>query len=731
MIDNNQPLRFGTWNACSIVNKKAEVEALLHQHNLDVLAISETWLSDSVPVWEVFGFNTFRSDRNSFGGGTLLLIRDKIVVNPIVFRSDFSEFFNAVGVMIETDLGKRVIISIYAPPGNNIPLQAWLGFFNEFVNLCPVIICGDFNAHSFSWGASFNSPRGSDLKEVFEFYNLLPLNDSVPTRIDRAGRTNNNVDLIVVSDSLVSQVSCEVSNDSYGSDHLLVLANFDIRPKFVGSNSTRINFKNVDWSSIEDLFSSLVGDLEVSLEGGTPPDQVYENLLSSLIGILEDNGAFKSTSHPGFRKVEPLWWDVECERAIEKRREARKDWLYDQSDFLRNRYKEIDQEVKWFLRKKKKDSFIHYCSSISPSEDHNKIWKSVKSFLNKNSPSHTNITNDIDSETFKLLKSELVNRDIPPEDSPPLTEEYDQGSGNDVFNLPFSLLEFSMALNDCKKKSAPGLASGSIRTDNVAYFDLSWEMLTQEFRFISVNSVELKSCQNPDAWLNEFLLTEIGEGVRVFSDGAKGKNNGRSSASYFVPSLDIEFGVRLSNDCSIISAELYGIFSALKFVLSSNLKSFIVLSDSKLSLECIKDVFHTKSPHPLVLKVKNLLFEILSKNKEINFVWIPSHSGISGNLEADRIAKFFLTLELERFSGTPLCDYKCIVEKRYQSLYKEHWPYERKPGSAITYFGKVRFESIRPWFVGIDAPRRSINTFTRMRTSAPVNTLNVWDGIWI
>lgn len=50
-------LIFATWNACSVVNKKTEIEALLFQHKVDILSITETWLSDKYKVWEFFGYN--------------------------------------------------------------------------------------------------------------------------------------------------------------------------------------------------------------------------------------------------------------------------------------------------------------------------------------------------------------------------------------------------------------------------------------------------------------------------------------------------------------------------------------------------------------------------------------------------------------------------------------------------------------------------------------------------
>lgn len=69
-------IRFATWNAHSVLNKKGQVESLLHLHNLDILAISETWLPPRCPVWQIAGFFKYRRDRPGQrvgGGGTIYI----------------------------------------------------------------------------------------------------------------------------------------------------------------------------------------------------------------------------------------------------------------------------------------------------------------------------------------------------------------------------------------------------------------------------------------------------------------------------------------------------------------------------------------------------------------------------------------------------------------------------------------------------------------------------------
>ena len=55
------------WNAHSVNNKRAEVEFLLHDRDLEVRCISESWLAKGI-AFELYGYLTYRRDRPGGGG---------------------------------------------------------------------------------------------------------------------------------------------------------------------------------------------------------------------------------------------------------------------------------------------------------------------------------------------------------------------------------------------------------------------------------------------------------------------------------------------------------------------------------------------------------------------------------------------------------------------------------------------------------------------------------------
>ena len=67
-------------NSCFLCNKLVEFQGLVYGNNLDVVAVTETWLHDGYLDSEVLSsslYTIFRKDRvgNKIGGGVLLAVK--------------------------------------------------------------------------------------------------------------------------------------------------------------------------------------------------------------------------------------------------------------------------------------------------------------------------------------------------------------------------------------------------------------------------------------------------------------------------------------------------------------------------------------------------------------------------------------------------------------------------------------------------------------------------------
>lgn len=69
-------------NKCSLRNKIQDLSLFLHVNKIDILMISESHLDhfkDNSEV-DIGGFSIYRKDRNRFGGGVAIYVRDHFTV---------------------------------------------------------------------------------------------------------------------------------------------------------------------------------------------------------------------------------------------------------------------------------------------------------------------------------------------------------------------------------------------------------------------------------------------------------------------------------------------------------------------------------------------------------------------------------------------------------------------------------------------------------------------------
>ena len=148
MRSTDRGIGFAVWNAHSVNNKRADIEFLLHDRELDVLCITETWLGEDV-AFEFFGYLTYRCDRpGGGGGGSAILVRESLSVLPLSVDGPWRDRLDAVAVRLSTVLGSLAVISVYAPPESGINADMSTSLIRCSLGCDLLLFCGDFNAHS-------------------------------------------------------------------------------------------------------------------------------------------------------------------------------------------------------------------------------------------------------------------------------------------------------------------------------------------------------------------------------------------------------------------------------------------------------------------------------------------------------------------------------------------------------------------------------------------------------
>ena len=105
----------------------------------------------------------------------------------------------------------------------------------------------------------------------------------------------------------------------------------------------------------------------------------------------------------------------------------------------------------------------------------------------------------------------------------------------------------------------------------------------------------------------------------------------------------------------------------------SKRRKFLILTDS---LSCLLSLDRFYSTDPRITKIQDGAHRALCQGKEISFLWIPSHVGIHGNEEADRLAKAALRLEYSGRGGLPHTDVRNSISTYVRAEWRASWARE-------------------------------------------------------
>ncbi|XP_026471583.1 uncharacterized protein LOC113375849 [Ctenocephalides felis] len=125
----------------------------------------------------------------------------------------------------------------------------------------------------------------------------------------------------------------------------------------------------------------------------------------------------------------------------------------------------------------------------------------------------------------------------------------------------------------------------------------------------------------------------------IFTDGSK--INNKTGCALFYENDNIKIGYKLPDFVSIWSAELIAIKKAIEYIESHKITKVVIVTDSKSCIDKLKNLFLTnRLSETLVYEVWNRLIQLLENGYTVKLLWTRSHSGSSGNDEADLIAKW-------------------------------------------------------------------------------------------
>lgn len=358
------------WNCQSIRPKSMSLESLLTQEKVHIAVLSETWLEPD-SYFHINGYNTFRLDRLDGYGGVAILTHKSVKVITCLSRSP-NVGIELLHVKIFNCRFIENIISIYCPSTVRATQNDWDYIFS----LCGTksLILGDFNAHHPNWSFKTDQ-RGAQIFDCMLDHNFVTMNNGSPTRIRLVNGLlqQSSPDVSFVSSDLATLLSWNVTNETLGSDHVIIKISFtmDLSRDVIRKR----NFKHCDWASYSKRIEELLIDFSI------PSDlqSFYDMFLDAIQTAANEFIPYiKIPQHFNTKFSPKQYWNPELSKAVAERRLALAIFRRCPSPVNLENLQDKISSAQRVIRLARCRSFQRFCSSIDETSSPSVMWRKMK-----------------------------------------------------------------------------------------------------------------------------------------------------------------------------------------------------------------------------------------------------------------------------------------------------------------------------------------------------------------
>lgn len=171
--------------------------------------------------------------------------------------------------------------------------------------------------------------------------------------------------------------------------------------------------------------------------------------------------------------------------------------------------------------------------------------------------------------------------------------------------------------------------------DVLPTFMIEYEITPQTYYFKNYE-------QLPANIVNKLFTAELklnySNAYCIYTDGSKTLE--ATACAFYDPQETKGFTFKLAQEISIYNAELIAILESLKYIQNvKDTKNFLILTDSKSSVDTITNILHNPKVNYIIVNIINNIRSLQIKGKKITISWIKGHSGLQNNEIVDQMAK--------------------------------------------------------------------------------------------
>ena len=334
------------WNCRGLRANLPELKLLISRFAPIAVCLSETQLADDKLIVDRNYLSYIKNNIATDGracGGVNILVHKSIPHSEIKLNT----ILQAVAVKLA--IHKVITLcSLYLSPSHaldNIELNNLLQQLPP-----PVLLLGDFNAHSPVCGCQNLNKRGKQIEDFMSSNNLCILNGKQHTYIHPA-TGSSSIDLSICSPAMMPQFKWDVHDDLCGSDH------FPVVVRLTKSLPTKIperwKLNKADWTTFTALCKEQLNEQTT--------DSI-EQFTNNPISICNKTIPKTSTK---LRKLNPPWFTEVCHQSVKERQRALRQFQANNTTANLNLFKLQRARTRKTIRENKRSSWRAYVNQLN------------------------------------------------------------------------------------------------------------------------------------------------------------------------------------------------------------------------------------------------------------------------------------------------------------------------------------------------------------------------------
>lgn len=441
-------------NARSVCNKEAVIRDCIVQGNLDMLALTETWLTSVTEDRTTAGllpegYAIITANRKHGRGGGIALVHRTTLKCTLCKPQPRPKSFECLEVAVTSATTCVKLSIVYRPPPSTRNGLTPADFRSEFADYMATIQCssskvlvvGDFNVHI----DNISKPDSAAFSELIE-------STSCRQHVNSATHTDGHIlDLVISrpSDNIVHSV--EVG--PLISDHAIIHCSLDLgKPPLPKKCLTLRKLRAIDQVAVED-------DLKQSpllATSDTPPEHLHNLYNTTLRNILDQHAPEKSVTIT-FRPNTP-WMNEDIVHHKRLRRRFESMWRRTGLQVHREMYVHQKDTVNSMIQKAK---VCYYQDKIAQCDQDQKALFKIIQGLTKRSADQNSSSSSSHSPTefneFFLNKVTKIHNILDERTIPPPHRPYTEPKCRVIFDsfTPVSSKDIETVVRKSPSKSSP------------------------------------------------------------------------------------------------------------------------------------------------------------------------------------------------------------------------------------------------------------------------------------